>query len=71
MSGGHGLHLLVCRRIARFGSLRQAARALMISPSYLFRLSTGEKTNPSVATLRKLGIDQLVRYGLKGQHNRA
>ena len=64
-NGGHGLHILVCRRIARFGSLRQAARALRVSPSYLLRLSTGEKTNPSIVTLRKLGIDQLVRYYVK------
>ena len=65
MSGGNGLHLIVSRRIARFSSLRQAARALRISPSYLLRLSTGEKTNPSIVTLRKLGIDQLVRYSMK------
>ncbi len=65
MSGGHGLHLIVARRIARFRSLRQAARALRIDPSYLLRLSTGEKTNPSIATLRKLGIEQLVRYEWK------
>ena len=67
MSGGHGLHLLICRRIARFGSLREASRALRISPSYLLRLSTGEKANPSIATLRKLGIEQLVRYNIKVQ----
>lgn len=61
-SGGRGLHLIVCRRIACFKSLRHAAKAMKIDPGYLSRLSTGAKANPSAETLRKLGIEEIVKY---------
>ncbi len=42
--------------IAEHGSLRAAARALQMDNSYLQRLETGEKTNPSQYILLKLGL---------------
>ena len=49
-------------RIKTHGSLRAAARALDIDPGYLFRLLTGEKKNPSRATLTKLGLLRVETY---------
>lgn len=39
-----------------YGSIRAVGRALNLDPAYLVKLSNGEKTNPSKATLRKLGL---------------
>jgi hypothetical protein len=44
------------------GSLRSAAKAVGIDAAYLCRLYRGEKTNPSDATLAKLGIRKVVTY---------
>lgn len=44
----------------KHGSIRAAARALKVDHAYLYRLYTGEKTEPSAATLRKLGIRRYV-----------
>jgi hypothetical protein len=38
---------------------------MKIDPGYLSRLSTGAKANPSAETLRKLGIEEIVKYLLK------
>ena len=38
------------------GSLRKAAKAVNINFSYLSRLRSGEKNNPSFETLSKLGL---------------
>lgn len=48
--------------IAKHGGLRAAARAIQINYAYLSRLRSGEKTNPTAATLRKLGLKKVVTY---------
>lgn len=45
-----------------FGSLRIAGRALRINYAYLQRLRSGEKINPTAATLKKLGLRKAVTY---------
>ena len=47
------------------GGLRAAARAIGIDAGYLKRLRDGEKTNPSDATLAKLGLKKEVTYVLQ------
>lgn len=42
--------------VLRHGGVRAAARAIRVDAGYLQRLYTGEKRNPSDATLRKLGM---------------
>ena len=46
----------------KYGGLRAAARALRSKPSYLSRLKSGERTNPSDAVLKKLGLKKVVFY---------
>lgn len=46
----------------RHGGLRPAARALGLNPTYLLYLRTGERSWPSDATLRKLGLGRSVTY---------
>lgn len=48
--------------VAKHGGLRAAARAIQINYAYLSRLRSGEKTNPTAATLRKLGLKKVVTY---------
>lgn len=48
--------------VQQHGSLRAVARVKQIDAGYLVRLSNGEKVNPSAATLRKLGLKQVVTY---------
>lgn len=48
--------------IARHGSYRAAARVLQIDSAYFWRLHTGEKTNPSDAVLKKLGLRKVTLY---------
>jgi hypothetical protein len=48
--------------ISAHGGTREAARATRIDPAYLHRLATGEKDNPTDATLRKLGLHRKVIY---------
>ena len=50
--------------IEKYGSLRAAARVVEIDSSYLLRLGSGEKVNPSTATLRRLGLHKVVVYEL-------
>ena len=52
----------VAELVARHGGLRPAARALRMTPQYLYRLGNGEKKNASVAMLRKLGLRRVVTY---------
>lgn len=47
------------RLITRHGSIRAAARATGVEPSYFYRLAQGYKTNPSNHTLKRLGLRQL------------
>lgn len=42
--------------IEAFGSVRAASNKLDIDYAYLHRLASGEKTDPSDATLEKLGL---------------
>jgi hypothetical protein len=44
------------------GGLRAAARVLRCDAAYLMRLRDGDKTNPSAAMLRKLGLKKVVTY---------
>lgn len=48
--------------MAEHGSLRNAARALKLQPSYLSRLRNGHQTNPSPAALQKLGLTRRIIY---------
>lgn len=44
------------------GSIRAAARVLMVDHAYLYRLSTGEKDDPGDDLLRKLKLRRVVAY---------
>jgi hypothetical protein len=56
------LRLHVESLISTHRSVRAAAKALGIEPSYLHRLSKGEKLHPSAQTLEKLGLRRVVVY---------
>lgn len=47
---------------AQHGDIRAAARVLKMDHAYLYRLSTGEKTNPGDDLLRKLKLRRVVSY---------
>lgn len=44
------------------GSVRKAASVLDVSHPYLYRLSTGERDDPSDEVLAKLGLRRIVTY---------
>ena len=44
------------------GGLRAAARAVGMSASYMIRLRDGEKIEPSMRLLQKLGLKKKVTY---------
>lgn len=48
--------------IAQHGGMRLAARAVGIDPGYLSRMMSGDKTAPSDATLKRLGLRKIVSY---------
>ena len=48
--------------VSAHGSLREVAAAIGVDPGYLSRLATGQKTNPSKATLTKLGLRAITHY---------
>jgi len=48
--------------VEQHGSLRAAARDVGLDWAYLHRLRSGEKTNPSPETLRKLGLRRVISY---------
>lgn len=56
--------------IADHGSTRAAGRAVKLNHAYLYRLSTGEATEPTESVLRKLQLRRIVSYertdGVKG-----
>jgi len=56
------LHERVAELIAQHGSLRAAARVLECEPGYLSRLASGEKMNPGLGLLRRMGLRQIVTY---------
>jgi hypothetical protein len=58
--------------VAQHGSLRAVARVTEIDYSYLSRIGTGEKSNPSDFVLRRLGLRKSIVYELratKDQHH--
>lgn len=61
-----GCAITLYQRIAELselhGSLRNAARELGTTPSYLSRLASGEKTTPGEALLNAMGLRQIVTY---------
>lgn len=57
------LHELVRKVVGKFESQAEAARELELGKTYLSRLQSGIKENPSDTTLAKLGIERKVRYG--------
>lgn len=56
------LHILVQKVVGQYESQAEAARQLEIGKTYLSRLQSGIKENPSDHTLGKLGIIRQVRY---------
>lgn len=42
--------------VSKHGSLRKAAKAVNLTPAYLCRLRSGERTGPSEETLAKIGV---------------
>lgn len=48
--------------IFKHGGVRAAARAIGVNYAYLSRLQSGEKSNPTPAVLRKLGLRKVVSY---------
>lgn len=48
--------------IEQHGSTRAAGRVLRLSGPYLYRLMTGEATEPTAAVLRKLKLRRVVSY---------
>ena len=48
--------------IRRHGGVRAAARALRMDAGYLSRLANRQKVHPSKATLRKLGLREIITY---------
>jgi hypothetical protein len=53
--------------IERHGGLRAAARVLEVDASYLSRLKSGEKDDPSDSMVRKLGLQRTVIYERKAK----
>lgn len=49
-------------RIEKAGGLRALSRLVDISPSYLHRIVTGDRVNPSEETLEKLGLQRVIQY---------
>lgn len=49
-------------RAGRYTSHNQAARAFGIEKAYWHRMKNGQLTNPSPATLEKLGLRQETTY---------
>lgn len=54
---------------AKHGSWRKLQKATGINYNYLFRLSTGEKVNPSDTVLAILGLERRETYVRKGNGN--
>jgi len=48
--------------IEQHGSLRAVGRVLEFDPGYLSRLASGEKSDPGVALLRRMGLREVTSY---------
>lgn len=57
--------------VQQHGSLRKAGRVVGLTGQYLYRLQSGEKTSPSEAALRKLGLRRVVSYVMRPSTNRS
>ena len=57
------------RLVKKYGSLKKAEAATGINYQYLYRLGTGEKTNPSDDTLARMGLERRVIYVRKVNGN--
>lgn len=62
MSANRTIGKRIIELILTHGSLSKAARAIRVDKAYLLRISTGEKTNPSKNTLRKMGLREVKTY---------
>jgi len=51
------------------GSLRAAARVLECDPGYLSRLASGEKCDPGLGLVRRMGLRQIITYERAGQQS--
>lgn len=61
-TGSDSLQSWVRHLEQQHGGLRAAARATGVDVAYLKRLRDGEKTNPSDATLARLGLVRQIIY---------
>lgn len=52
----------IAELIEQHGSLRAAARVLMVDPGYLSRLASGEKDDPGDDLLRRMKLRRVVAY---------
>jgi hypothetical protein len=50
---------------AKHGTIQRAADHFGITPTYWYKLRTGDKTNPSQKILDKLGLSEIRIYKLK------
>lgn len=62
MNIDRALRLSIDAKIKQHGSLREAARKLDLSASYLSRLHTGKASNPTIDVMARLGIRVTVDY---------
>lgn len=53
--------------IRRHGGLRVTSRVTGVDVAYLSRLASGQKHNPSQATMLKLGIDKTLVYRVRAK----
>jgi transcriptional regulator with XRE-family HTH domain len=56
------LHDAIAAASERYGSMRKLAEAIGVDVGYLSRLASGEKAEPSAATLASLGLERVVTY---------
>lgn len=60
------IQLAVKALVDHYGSYRSAADAIDVNYAYLWRLGSGEKTEPSDDVLKKLGLVKQVTYRKPG-----
>lgn len=57
-----GVWVRITELETQYGSLGEVAKSIKIDKSYLSRLKSGEKWNPSSSTLKKLGLKKVVSF---------
>ena len=65
MSKTYTLQEIVRKLVAECGGVRAAERATGVDKSFISRLMSGKKTNPSAETLDRLGLVAVPRYERK------